>query len=114
VTTGQVAFSTSRRVLLEPKRKRDRLFPRRQVHARADFIPSIERADLRGEKQYQRVRLHQILDQTAAPQPRSQHAKMVYLDTMEEWQRQAKLLFQARPATVRKSTTHRLLAGQQR
>jgi hypothetical protein len=39
---------------------------------------------------------------------------MVYLDTMEEWQRQAKLLFQARPATVRKSTTHRLLAGQQR
>jgi hypothetical protein len=38
---------------------------------------------------------------------------MVYLDTMEEWQRQAKLLFQARPATVRKSTTHRLLAEQQ-
>lgn len=42
------------------------------------------------------------------------YTKMVYLDTMEEWQRQAKLLFQARPATVRKSTTHRLLAGQQR
>jgi len=36
---------------------------------------------------------------------------MVYLDTMEEWQRQAKLLFEARPATVRKSTTYRLLAG---
>jgi len=31
-------------------------------------------------------------------------AKMVYLDTMEEWQRQATQLFQARPATVRKST----------
>lgn len=42
------------------------------------------------------------------------YTKMVYLDTMEEWQRQAKLLFQARPATVRKSTTHRMLAGQQR
>jgi hypothetical protein len=39
-------------------------------------------------------------------------AKMVYLDTMEEWQRQAKLLFDARPATVRKSATHRLLPGQ--
>ena len=34
--------------------------------------------------------------------------KMVYLDTMEEWQRQATQLFQARPATVRKSTSHRL------
>jgi hypothetical protein len=32
-------------------------------------------------------------------------AKMVYLDTMEEWQRQATQLFQARPATVRKSTS---------
>lgn len=30
---------------------------------------------------------------------------MVYLSTMEEWQRQAALLFQARPATVRKSSS---------
>jgi hypothetical protein len=40
---------------------------------------------------------------TQSAQPNTT-AKMVYLDTMEEWQRQATQLFQARPATVRKST----------
>lgn len=89
------------------------LFPRRQVHVRADFIPSIGRAVLRGERVASTCSITDLGLNHSTTTAFTQHTKMVYLDTMEEWQRQAKLLFQARPATVRKSTTHRLLAEQQ-
>jgi hypothetical protein len=78
---------------------------RRQVLVHGDFIPSFA-----GRIEYQYVFHYEI---HGLQHYKHDSAKMVYLDTMEEWQRQAKLLFDARPATVRKSATHRLLSGQE-
>ena len=98
-------------MLLEPKGKRDRLFPKRQVLTSSPLL-GLRICGERLDGIPVRVRLqHLVLTNSNTI---ITYTKMVYLDTMEEWQRQAKLLFQARPATVRKSTTHRMLAGQQR